>query len=177
MPLLRAPYEVSILYPSRISQKASYHAVIEPGYFRSRVIHSTPRPFRICKCDTLMDTFKTDNFSFFSPFFNMLFYDPLIYNYFFTKILLKISQRSVLGVEQTTQDRNDSGSIPIRGKKSKSSMDVLGSLHEQLGAEAYYQVTINERMTCLTLNRLQVLMVGRETSIQRFFFLKRFYEC
>ena len=34
-------------------------------------------------------------------------------------------------------------------------------------AEAYYYVTINAPMACLTLNRLhKSLMVGRETSIQ-----------
>ena len=44
-------------------------------------------------------------------------------------------------------------------------MDVVEYPHKELGAEAYYDVMINSPMTCFTLNRLQSLMVGCETSI------------
>ena len=37
---------------------------------------------------------------------------------------------------------------------------------DQLGAEVYYYVMINAPMTCLNLNRLESLMVERETSIR-----------
>ena len=45
-------------------------------------------------------------------------------------------------------------------------MDVVGQPYKQLGAEAHYYVMIKAPMTGLTLNRLQILMAGRETSIQ-----------
>ena len=45
-------------------------------------------------------------------------------------------------------------------------MDVAGLLHKQLGEKDYCYVMINAPMTCLTLNRLQSMIVGRETSIQ-----------
>ena len=45
-------------------------------------------------------------------------------------------------------------------------MDVVEKPIKQLGAEAYYYVMINAPMTFLTLNRLQSLMVERETNIR-----------
>ena len=36
----------------------------------------------------------------------------------------------------------------------------------QLGAEVYYYVKINAPITYLSLNRLQIIIVGRETNTQ-----------
>ena len=45
-------------------------------------------------------------------------------------------------------------------------MDVVRQPHKQLRAEAHYYVMIDAPITCLTLSRLQSLLVGREKSIR-----------
>ena len=61
---------------------------------------------------------------------------------------------------QTSHDREVLGSIPA--KIENIFPYDSWKIYEQLKAEAYLYVMINEPMTCRTLNRQQSLMVGPE---------------
>ena len=70
-------------------------------------------------------------------------------------------------LRQSALEQEVLSSFPAGVKKnSVCSTDVVGKPNKQLGTETYYYVIINAPMRCLSLNRLQSLMVGHKTSIR-----------